>query len=526
MQKRQTQRIKIQQRREGEIPTNGAKRTGMCNSCNDTIASSSHLKNQMSNRSNVDVVSEDHDHLYSVIDSEAITISESTAHNRENVDDNDYDDIINVATLSKATPVKERERFSTTEITIDHELEYGDYDDVIIISTLGNQRPLESLTTYNTNPAYTTRQEYLTDSVESPPEVMTNDSPSDLDDYENADEVNLAEELLIDDDTYVKTDLDYLQLVPHVIVTSTSSNSHATADSPQLNTGTNSIMTESPEDIHQLQQPLKFQLSTVGCKSVLSQSTCVVREYDTIELQGNVPLVVSHQDQSTPLGKCTTSTLGIVMKHESSSVSEGREDGIVRFHNLLSAAGSNPQDHVYDSADIIMDKIGHNIKEVEDFDTSTTDVIDTAQSDDDPDYTFDRLSSCVYMQDPEQLSMEKSSQNGKDIGIIRDFDASETDAAIDTAQLDIDPDYTFDRLSPCVYMDPEQLHNCNKRSESNNVHRFIGDVNYSKLSPVTHWKGKWSREDLERANAVYAKVNTLSKTPKPGTLDKKLGSLV
>ena len=49
---------------------------------------------------------------------------------------------------------------------------------------------------------------------------MTNDSLSDLDDYENVDEVNLAEEL-IDDDTYVKTDLDYLQLVPHVIVTST-----------------------------------------------------------------------------------------------------------------------------------------------------------------------------------------------------------------------------------------------------------------------------------------------------------------
>ena len=76
---------------------------------------------------------------------------------------------------------------------------------------------------------------------------------------------------------YVKTDLDYLQLVPHVIVTSTSLNSHATAGSPQLNTGTNSTVTESPEDIHQ--QPLKFQLSTVGHKNVLSQSTCVVHEY-------------------------------------------------------------------------------------------------------------------------------------------------------------------------------------------------------------------------------------------------------
>ena len=521
MQKKQTQGVRIQQRREGEMPTKGAKTTGICNPCNDTIASSSRLKSQQSSRSNVDVVTEYHDHLYSAIDPEAIATSEDTAHNRENVDDNDYDDIINVATLSKATPVKERERFNTTETIIDHESEYGDYDDVIVISTLANQRPLESLTTYNTNPAYTTRQQYLTDSVEPPPELMTNDSPSDLDDYENADEVNLAEELLIDDDTYVKTDLDYLQLVPHVIVTSTSSNSHATAGSPQLNTGTNSTVIESPKDILH-QQPLKFQLSTVGC---FSHSTCVVHEYDTIELQGNVPLVVSHQGQSTPLGKRTTPTLGIVVNHESSSASEGREDGTTRFHNLLSA-GTNPQDHVYDSADI-MEKIGHNIKEIEDFDASATDAIDTAQSDNDPDYTFDRLSPCVYM-DPEQLhnkGMDKSSHNGNvEIGIIRDFDASERDA-IDTAQLDDDPDYTFDRLSPCVYMDPEQLHS-SKSSEPNNIHRYVGDVNYSKLSPVTHWQGKWSQDDLERANAVYAKVNTLSKKPKPGTLDKKLGSLV
>jgi hypothetical protein len=127
--------------------------------------------------------------------------------------------------------------------------------------------------------------------------------------------------------------------------------------------------------------------------------------------------------------------------------------------------------------------------------------------------------------DPEQLhnkSMEKCDHNVKEIGIIRDFDAG----TIDAAQSADDPDYTFDRLSPCVYMDQEQLHSNKSSVESNHIRGFVGDVSYAKISPVTHWQEKWSQEDLKRANAVYAKVNTLSKKPKPGTLDKKLGSLV
>lgn len=517
IQKRPIQRVA--QRRQCEIHFKGAKRTD--SHCNEVNASSSYLKNQQCSNSNVDLT-ENHDHLYSDIG--AADTDENTAHNREDDDDNIYDDIVNVANLSKATLVKERERFNTadsSETIMDHGSEYSDYDDVIISTVANNQQPLGSLTTYNANPAYTTRQEYLTASVKPLPELTTYDSQSDLDDYENADEVNLSKELLINNDAYVKTDCDYLQLVPHHIVTSTSSNSHATAGrgSPHTNTGTSSSVTMS-SDVHQppkFRLVNEFQLSTVGHRNVISQSGAVVHEYDSIELQGNVPLLVSHQGQSTPLGKGTNPTLGNDMKHES-NISEGKD--ATKFPNPL----SNPLDHICDSADR-MEKSGQttsNVKEI----GNTTDAIDTDQSTDDPDYTFDRLSPCVYVE-----LRSKSSESNKVQGLIvdikdtsdRDFDASTADD-IDTDKSADDPDYTFDRLSPCVYMDPEQLHS--KSMESNNIHRFVGDVSYSKISPVTHWQEKWSKEDLLRANAVYAKVNTLSKKPKPGTLDKKLGTLV
>ena len=454
MQKRQSPRV--QQRRECEICLNGRIRTD--NPCNDINASSSYPDSEI----------------------EAVDTNESTAHNREDLEDDDvYDDVINVTNLSKANNlVEDRERFNANETIVDNESEYGDYDD-IIISTMAN-RPLGSLITYNANPAYTFRQEYLTASVQPLPELTTNNSLSDFDDYENVNdsEMDLSEEL-IDNGAYIKTGLDYLQLAP--IVTAASSKSHATVAPgyPQINTGTNSSMTVSSSNVSQLPKirlTNEYQLMTVSGKNVLSQRGVVVHEYDAIEFQGNVPLVLSHEGQGTPLGNGTTSTLGVGTKRE-------WEDNVeTKFPNLLSVY-TNPCDHVYDSAD----------------------------------------------------STKKSGQttsNAKEIlGIIEDFDASATDT-IDTdhsADSD-DPDYTFDRLSPCVYMDPEQLNS--KRAESNcnseTTPRFVGpaDVNYSKISPVTHWQGKWSNEDLMKANAVYAKVSTMSKKPKPGTLDKKLGTLV
>ena len=516
MQKRPIQ--SVPQRGQCEIHSKGTKRTD--SHCNDVNASSSYLKNEQSSNSNVDLT-ENHDHLYSDIG--AADTDENTAHNREDDDDNVYDDIINVANLSKATLVKERERFNTadsSETIMDHESEYGDYDDVIISTVANNQQPLGSLTTYNANPAYTTCQEYLTASVKPLPELTTYDSQSDLDDYENADEVNLSNELLIDNDAYVKTDREYLQLVPHHTVTSTSLNSHANAGSPHTSIGTSSSVTVS-SDVHQLLKFRlvdEFQLSTVGHRNVISQSGGVVHEYDSIELHGNVPLLVSHQGQSTPLGKGMNPTLDTDMKHES-NISE--EKDTTKFPNLL----SNQLDHVCDSADR-MEKSGQTISNATEI-GNTTHVIDTDQSTDDPDYTFNRLSPCVYVE-----LHSKSSESIKVHGLIEDiketndgdFDASTADAIIDTDKSADDPDYTFDRLSPCVYMDPEQLHS--KSLESNNIHRFVGDVSYSKISPVTHWQEKWSKEDLTKANAVYAKVNTLSKKPKPGTLDKKLGTLV
>ena len=513
---------RVPRRRQCEIQCHikGAKRTDSC--CNDINACSSYLKNQQSSNTNADLT-ENHDHLYSDI---GAADTDENVHGREADDDSIYDDIVNVANSN----LKERERFNTadnSETSIDHKSEYDDYEDIIISTVANNQQPLRSLTTYNANPAYTTRQEYLTASVEPLPELTTNDSQSDLDDYENADEVNLSKELLIDNDAYIKTDLDYLQLVPHHIVTFTSSNSHATAGSPQTNTGSTSSSVTLSSDVH---QPPKFsyrlvnefQLSTVCHRNVISQSDGIVHEYDSTELHGNAPLLVSHQGQSIPLDKGMNPTSGTDIKHESNS--EGKDATKVPNHN--------PLDHVYESADST-EKCGQttsNVKErideigdIGDFIANIADAIDTDPSADDPDYTFDRLNPCVHV----ELHSKRSESNKVHVDIKEtsdgDFDASTADA-IDTDQPADDPDYTFDRLSPCVYMDPEQLHS--KSSKSNNIHGFAGDVSYSKISPVTHWQEKWSKEDLLRANAVYAKVNTLSKKPKPGTLDKKLGTLV
>ena len=473
IQKRPIQRV--QQRRERcEINfKKGTRRTG--NPCSDINASSS-LRNHQPSIDNVD-----HNHLCSEI--EALATIKSTAHNGKDSDDNDYDDIINVANLSKVSLEKERERFDTTEILVDHESEYGDYDDVIIISTVASQRQLESLTTYNANPAYTTRQEYLAAGVEPLPELMNNnDSPSDLDDYENADEVDLMEEL-IDNDAYIKTDLDYLQLVPAITstsnpqhhVTTSSTQKSATgmspSGSPQESTaGVSSCVTVTSSDVHHLLMVRlinEVQVSTVG-QEIQTGGGVVLHEYD--KLQGHVPVVVSHEGQSSPRGD---PTLGIDTK-DTSNTSGGEDEP------LNASIQSTPHVHVYDS-------------------------IDSMEKGDD----------------------DQAGGNAKKTSVVGDFDASATDTAIDTDQSADDPDYTFDRLCPYVHMDPEQLLHSESSLDSNNTHRFAaGDVTYSRISPVTHWQKKWTNEDLMKANAVYAKVNTLSKKPKPGTLDKELGTLV
>ena len=452
MQKRPIQRV--QQRRECEVNfIKGTKRTG--NACNDINSSSSLRDHQLS----INYV--DHNHLCSEIAIEALATIKSTTHNGEDSDDNDYDDIIDVANLSKVSLEKERERFDTIEVLVDHESEYGDYDD-IIISTVANQRQLESLTTYNANPAYTARQEYLAAGVEPLPELTTNDSPSDLDDYENADEVDLTEEL-VDNDAYIKADLDYLQLVPII----TNPQCHAMTGSPQECTaGVSSCVTVTSSDVHHLpmtRHTNELQVLTVGQE--IQTRGGVLHEYDKI--QGYVPVVVTHEGQSSQQG---TLTLGIDTKDKSST--SGGED-----EPLNLSIQSTPHIHVYDSIDS-MEKGGD----------------------------------------------DQARGNAKKTSVVGDFDANAADAAIDTDQSADDPDYTFDRLCPYVHVDPEQLLHSESSLDANRL--AAGDVTYSKISPVTHWQKKWTSEDLVKANAVYAKVNTLSKKPKPGTLDKELGTLV
>ena len=90
---------------------------------------------------------------------------------------------------------------------------------------------------------------------------------------------------------------------------------------------------------------------------------------------------------------------------------------------------------------------------------------------------------------------------------------------------DDESDYSFDRLGKCVYLDPDRL----LRSNSNKVKTSEKDVKYTRLSPVTFWKREWSQEDLLKANAVYANVKKVTKTTKKcesATLDEKLGTLV
>ena len=91
---------------------------------------------------------------------------------------------------------------------------------------------------------------------------------------------------------------------------------------------------------------------------------------------------------------------------------------------------------------------------------------------------------------------------------------------------DEEEDYTFDRLSECVYIDPQDL--LHHTAGSDTVLSSIDNVHYSRLSPVTFWDREWSHEDLAQANAVYSAVKKpkVSKKPKLVTLDKTLGSLV
>ena len=425
----------VQQRRQQEIHS---KRTEI--HCNP-IAGSLHLKNQQSNV-------EDHEQLHSNIE-----IADT-----EDKDDNVYDDIVNVANLTNVDLIKNRERFITAdsgETTGEHDSEYDDYEDIIISTSVADQPPLGSLTIYDTNPAYTTCQEYLalTASALPLPELTTIVfSQSDLDDYENVDEVNLSEEL-VDNDAYIK-DLDYLQIFLHDAISTSST----TAASPQVNTSSESSVSS---DMPKSKLTNESQLSTKFHNNDISQRGVVSHHYEnTTELQGNTSVLVSHQGQSTPLDKGINSTLGAATDN-GGNASEG-EDSATKFPNLLST-DTDQLDHVYNSADSverngqITSKV-NEIGDVGEFDTSATDIKDgnSNQSVDDPIYTFDRL----------------------------------------------DPNYTYDRLGPRVCMDPEQLH-ADKSSESNNAHSTVRDVSHSKISPVTHWKGEWSNEDLMRANAVY-----------------------
>ena len=139
---------------------------------------------------------------------------------------------------------------------------------------------------------------------------------------------------------------------------------------------------------------------------------------------------------------------------------------------------------------------------------------------DESDYTFDKLcqfpstkravddtlNSDTTQHDYIQIHIQNST------GTVKDESDNEDD------------DYTFDRLSECVYVDSEQLLLQTEGAEA--VLSSVDAVHYSRLSPVTFWEGEWSQEDLAKANIVYAAVNKVTKKPKLVTLDKKLGSLV
>ena len=393
------------------------------------------------------------------------------AHDGEENDDEIYDDIINIAGLTKVKLNKKRDYTIESDESIKDLVPdniHCNYDDAIICGK-PNQPPLESLTTYNTNPAYTTCQEYLTISVEPVTELMTNDSQSDLDDYENADEGNLNEGL-IDNDAYIKN-FDYLQVLLSI---STFSKCSANGASSQTKT-----------DCHQ--QPVTMKLKQRGtlhdyeCPDVASKlqdltncgAVAVVHDYDYTttnmveHLRHVSPLVsplVSHEGQSTiSQTQGTNLVSGTLSKGEKGKTKSPYTD-------------TSSLDHVYDYADSSLkkrrDQIAVKVEQMDDGDIYTTTIKNVEDVDQSPD----------------------------------------------------DHDYNFDRLSPCTYLDPEQLHN--NRSGPDKVHGSVGDVTYSQISPVTHWEGKWSDEDRMRANAVYAKVNAMSKKVKPGTLNKKLGTLV
>lgn len=422
----------VQQRRRREIHSVGT------DIHHNHIAGSSHLKNQQS------IAQKDHEQIADTEDN----------------DDNAYDDIVTVANLTKVNLIKNREKFITAdrgETIGDHDSEYGDYDDIIVISTsMASQPPLGSLTTYNINPAYTTCQEYL--AIDD-----TSETQSDLDDYENADEVSLSGEL-IDKDAYTKEDRNYLQIISHDITT-TSSNCYTTVASPQANTSSES---SAPSDVPKSKLTNESQFSTQFHNNDISQRGFVVHHY-----------------QSTPSDKGTNSTLDTDMDYGGNTC-EG-EGSATKCPNL-SSTDTDQLDHVYNSADSMekSDQAISNIKEIGDvgeFDASATDVKDRDlnQSFDDPIYMFDRL----------------------------------------------DPDYTYDRLSPCIFTDPEQLHTDKSSDSNNVrgfigdlSHSQISPV----MHRQDKWSDEDIMR--ANAICQGATIATPSKKPKSGMLDKTFGTLV
>ena len=410
-------------------------------------------------------------------------------HNSSDGESEDYEDTVNFVDI--------------------HIQEKSEYEDVVTATSSENRQRTKSFDTM-LNPAYGSSKDCHSVKEETIAIVVVegavdNDLQSDYSDVEIDGTKRLCSKELIDNGAYVQGG-EYIQMSA-AVKTQMEENDVASASRLQTN-----VMIGETEAVHEYDYPnlaseiphcddhARIGATTTHCAVVHAYDYTSKNVVENIKLLSPVHGKQQGQSSSSATNNCKTKCI------------DNSDCDNAILPSLPSTAQAQVE-HAYGNTEsVFVDKKSDT------FESATTD--DTVCGSEDPDYTSvelipprdrargDNTTSIDMQYDHIQILVEDS--------VCESENKSE----------DEEEDYTFDRLSECLYVDSQDL--LHHTGGSDTVLSSIDNVHYSRLSPVTFWNREWSHEDLARANAVYSSVKKpkVSTKPKLVTLDNTLGTLV